>query len=110
MGVAGQASAAATGRLVGALKAEGHEEGEDTFEKRLAIAQQLKVGGFIWKSAVMVRFSRVGLAAVPMCHPTVIRSRKLRRHNEGNALKSQDHHEGLRVSPLKTMECGKSFS
>ena len=28
------------------LKAEGQDEGEDTFEERLAIAKQLKVGRF----------------------------------------------------------------
>ena len=27
-------------------------------------------------------------------------------HDEGNAVKSQDHCEGLRVLPLKAMECG----
>src|SRR5262249_8412843 len=55
---------------------------------------------------VMVRFSRVGLAAVPMCHPQVIRSRQLIRHDGGNASKSQDNREGLRALPLKAMECG----
>src|SRR5215467_9001838 len=57
------------------------------------------------KSTVMVRFSRVGFAAVPMCYPSVIRSQKLRRHSGGNALKSQDHCEGLRVLPRNAMEC-----
>ena len=47
MGVAGEAPAAATARLVIKLKAQGHEESEDTFEKRLAIVQEAKVGGFI---------------------------------------------------------------
>src|SRR5215216_2577971 len=54
---------------------------------------------------VMVRFCRVGLAAVPMCHPRVIRSRQLIRHHEGNTLKSQAHREKLRTSPLNTREC-----
>src|SRR6266446_5600560 len=54
----------------------------------------------------MVRFSRVGLAAVPMCHPSVIRSRKLMRHNGSNTLKSQDNREGRRALPLNSMECG----
>src|SRR5437660_8933008 len=54
---------------------------------------------------VIVRFSRVGLAACPMCHPQVIRSRQLMRHNGGNMLKYQDHREGLRTLPLKSMEC-----
>src|SRR5215813_13958655 len=57
------------------------------------------------KSTVMVRFVRVGLAAVPMCHPQVIRSRQRIRHDGGNAWKSQDHREGLRPLPLKSMEC-----
>src|SRR5215831_10371748 len=57
------------------------------------------------KSTVMVRFSRVGLAAMPMCHPSVIRSRKLMKYDGGNAWQSQDHREGLRALPLKAMEC-----
>src|SRR4029453_17062639 len=52
----------------------------------------------------MVRFSRVRLAAVLMGPPSVIRCCTLRRHNGGNTLKSQDHHEGLRALPLKAME------
>src|SRR6266446_7791033 len=55
----------------------------------------------------MVRFARVALVAVPMCHPHVIRSRKLMRHDEGNALKSQDNYEGLRALPLNPGESGK---
>ena len=106
MRVARQAPAAATGRLVFELKAEGQDEGEDTFEKRLAIAKQLKVGRFVLKidgdGAVFAR----RLAAVPMCHPQVIRSRQLMRHDGGNTLKSQDHREGLRTLPLNPMECG----
>ena len=47
MRVAGQAPAAATGGLVFELKAKGQEKGEDTFDKRLAVAQQLKVGRFV---------------------------------------------------------------
>jgi hypothetical protein len=31
------------------LKAEGEDEGEDAFDKRLAIAQELKVGSFVVK-------------------------------------------------------------
>src|SRR5215813_1794235 len=45
--MARQASASAAGRLVLELKAEGQEEGEHEFDKGLAIAKQLKVGGFI---------------------------------------------------------------
>jgi hypothetical protein len=54
----------------------------------------------------MVRFSRFGLAAVSMCHPSVVRSRQLMGHDEGNTLKSQDNREGLSALPLKAMECG----
>src|SRR5262244_461777 len=57
------------------------------------------------KSTVMVRFSRVGFAAVPICYPSVIRPQKLRRHSGGNTSKSQDHCEGLRVLPQNAMEC-----
>ena len=49
MGMARQAPAAPTGRLVFQLEAYGQDEGEDTFEKRLAIAKQLKVGRFMLK-------------------------------------------------------------
>src|SRR5712691_260121 len=106
MGVACQASAAATGRLVCELKAQGHHEGEDTFEERLPIAKQLEVRRFAPEidsdGAVFSRRFRRCAHVLPLCH----RSRKLRRHSEGNALQSQDHCEGLRVLPLKAMECG----
>jgi hypothetical protein len=46
MGVAGQAPAATTGGFVFQLKAEGHDEGEDTFEERLPIAKQLEIRRF----------------------------------------------------------------
>ena len=107
MRVARQASAPATGGLVFELKAEGQEKGEDTFDKRLAIAQQLKVGCFVLKIDGEGAVFAVGLAGVRMVIPQVIRSRKLMRHHEGNALKSQDHREGLRALPLKAMECAK---
>jgi hypothetical protein len=42
MGVARQAPAAATRRLVVELKAQGEEESEDKLDKRLAIVNQLK--------------------------------------------------------------------
>jgi hypothetical protein len=49
MRVARQAPAAATGRLLPELKAQGQHEGHDTFEKRLAIAKELNVGRFVSK-------------------------------------------------------------
>jgi hypothetical protein len=36
-----------TGRLVFQLKAKGEEKGEDTFQERLPIAKQLKIGRFV---------------------------------------------------------------
>ena len=69
MRVARQVPTPATGGLVFELKAKSQEEGEDALDKRLAIAQELKVGRFIRKSTVMVRFSRVALAAVPCVTP-----------------------------------------
>jgi hypothetical protein len=47
MGVARQAPAAATRRLVLELKAQGHHEGDDQFHKGLAVTKQVKVRGFI---------------------------------------------------------------
>src|SRR5262249_50314957 len=47
MRVAGKAPAAAAGGLVFQLKAQRQEEGEHEFDKRLAIPQELKVGGFV---------------------------------------------------------------
>ena len=47
--VTGQASTATTARLMFELKAKSQEKGENTFEKRLAVAKQLKVGRFILK-------------------------------------------------------------
>jgi hypothetical protein len=47
MGVASQTTATVTGRFVGELKAQGEDKGEDELDKRLAIGNELKVGGFI---------------------------------------------------------------
>src|SRR5215470_19766495 len=47
MGVACEAPAAATGRLVGELKADREEEGKDELDKRLGIVQERKVGCLI---------------------------------------------------------------
>ena len=49
MGVARQAPTAATGCLVLELKTKGQEKGEDTFDKRLAIAKELKIGRLVLK-------------------------------------------------------------
>ena len=47
MGVARQAPAAATSRLVCELKAQGQEKDKHAFDKRFAIAKQLIIGRFI---------------------------------------------------------------
>ncbi len=49
MGVARQAPAPATGRLVPQLKAQGEDDSDHQFDKGLAVAQQLKVGRFVLK-------------------------------------------------------------
>jgi hypothetical protein len=49
MGVTRQAPTATTSSSVRQLKAEGKDEGEDKFDKRFPVAQQLKVGGFVVK-------------------------------------------------------------
>jgi hypothetical protein len=47
MGMTGQTATTGTGRLVDKLKADREDEGKDKFDKRFAIAEQLKVGGRI---------------------------------------------------------------
>src|SRR5215470_18603937 len=105
MGVTRQAPASITGCLVLQLEAEGQKEGEDTLEKRLAIAQQVEVGGFVSKidrdGAVVAR--RFGCGA--HVSPSVIRARTLMGHDGGNALQPQELCEGLRALPLNSMEC-----
>jgi hypothetical protein len=49
MGVTREAPAAATDCLVEELKAQGQEKSEDAFDKRLPIAKELKVRGFVSK-------------------------------------------------------------
>src|SRR5215475_11513097 len=64
MRVPGQASAAATGRLMLELKAQGEEQGEDEFDKRLAVVKELNVGHFIVEidgdGAVVARLAGCG--------------------------------------------------
>src|SRR5215813_1347841 len=107
MGVAGQAPASITGGLMLQLEAEGQKESEDALEKRLAIAQQVEVGGFVSKidrdgAVVSCRFGCCAHVS-----PSVIRARTLMGHDGGNALQSQELCEGLRAIPLNSMECAK---
>jgi hypothetical protein len=41
-----------------------------------------------------------------MGHPQIIGSRQLMQYDEGNPLKSQDNHAGLRALPRNSVECG----
>ena len=49
MGVAGETPTAATRGLVGELQAQGEEKSQHTFDKGLAIAQELQVSRFVLK-------------------------------------------------------------
>ena len=62
MGVARQTAAAGTGRFVGKLEADREEKGQDKLDKRLAIADQLEVGGWVLEvdSEGSVLASRLG--------------------------------------------------
>jgi hypothetical protein len=47
VGMAAEAAIIVTGRFMGELKTQGKDEGEDSLDKRLAIADQLEVGGWV---------------------------------------------------------------
>src|SRR2546428_9963595 len=53
----------------------------------------------------MVRWSRVCVPVMPLCPPSVLRSRQLLSHDGGNTLQYQDHGEELRTLPLNSGEC-----
>src|SRR5215471_858051 len=107
MRVTGQAPTAIAGGLVFQLKTQGQHEGEYAFDKRFAVTKELKVGRFVSKIDGDGPVFAGPFGCLPHRLPSVIRSRKLRRHHEGNALQSQAYCEGLRELPLKAMECGK---
>src|ERR1700704_4370199 len=105
MGVAREAPAAMTGRLVEELKAKGQEESQHQLDKDLAIAKQPKVGGFVVeidgdRAVVACRFRCVSHLSPPWRLSLV-----LMRHHAGNPLKYQADCERLRTSPLNAMEC-----
>jgi hypothetical protein len=105
MGVTRQAPTATTGRLVCQLKAQGQEKGEDAFDKRLAIAKQLKVGRFVSKIDSDGAVFAGPFGSLPHVSPPDIRSRQQMRHDGGHTLQYQDHREGFRALLLKAMEC-----
>ena len=72
MRMARQAPSPATRRLMFELKANGEEKGEDTFDKRLTVCNQVKVGRVVSKvngdSAVFSRRFRRCAHVLPLCH------------------------------------------
>src|SRR5215813_3040032 len=72
MGVARQAPASATGCLMCELKAKRQDEGEDTFDKRLAVIKELKVGRLVPKidsdGAVCAYRLSCCVHVSPLCH------------------------------------------
>jgi hypothetical protein len=90
MGVARQAPAPITDGLVLQLETEGQKEGEDTLEKRLPIAQQLKVRGFIAKIDGHGAVFSCLFGSFPHVSPPVLRSCELRRDNGEKLLKYQE--------------------
>ena len=105
--MAGQAPTAATSRPVFNLKAKRQHEGEDTLEKRLAIAQQLKVRCFVSKidgdGPVFT-----GLAGcVSHGHPQVRSSMQCITKDEVKASQFQEDRGVGGALPLKSVECAK---
>jgi len=106
MGVAREAPAAMTGRLVEELKAKGQEESQHQLDKDLAIAKQPKVGGFVVeidgdRAVVACRFRCVSHLSPPWRLSLV-----LMRDHAGNPLKYQVDCERPGTLPLNAMECG----
>jgi len=87
-------------RLVLELEAKRQQEGDHTFEKRLAAFNQAKVGRFVSKIHGDGTVSRVRLAAFLMCHPHVRRSWHLMIYEGGISMNFQENREGLRALPL----------
>jgi hypothetical protein len=80
------------------------ERHEGTLDERLAIVEQTNVGGFVLEIDGDGAVVPVRGAVLLICHPQVIESRTLMRHDEGNTWKSHDNLEGLRALPLKSTE------
>src|SRR5437763_16224471 len=107
MGVARHTATAGTGRFVGKLEADREDKGQDKLDKRLAIADQLEVGGWVLEvdSEGAVLASRFG----GLCHVSspCRQWRAWMRHGDGNMLKWQAYGEYLRASPLNSLDCGR---
>jgi hypothetical protein len=94
MRVSRQASTAVTGRFVGELEAKSQEKGEDAFDKRLAVAKQLYVGGFVVKIDGDGPVFSCRFGGVAHVSPLWYRALNVRRHDAGNALKLQENVTG----------------
>jgi hypothetical protein len=88
MGVVCQVPPAVTGALVDELKADGQNDSQHPFEKRLAITKQVRVGRFI----VEIDSDRAVVPPLRGCCGQCVTPRssglgKMMRHNGGNPLK-----------------------
>jgi hypothetical protein len=90
MGVARQAPAPITRGFVFELQAKSEEKGEDTFEKRFAVTQQLPIGRFVLKinrdGPVFTGLAGCGLHS----HPQVRWSMQWVTQDERNASQLQE--------------------
>jgi hypothetical protein len=107
--MAGEAAIIVTGRFMGELKAQGKDEGEDKLDKRLAIADQLEVGGWVLEidgdgTVLAYRFGGLCHVSSP-CRRWWVQM----RHGESNVLKWQGYCEYLRAPPLNSVECGNTI-
>jgi hypothetical protein len=90
MGVTREAPASITDGLVLQLETEGQKESEDTLEKRLPIAQQLKVRCFISKIDGNGAVFSCLFGGFPPVSPPVLRSCEFTRNNGEKFLKYQE--------------------
>src|SRR5262249_22644015 len=103
--VGGEEGGGGTGRFVGKLEANREDEGQDKFDKRFAIADQLEVGG--WVLAVDGEGAVLACRLGGLCHVSSPRWRwwVWMRHGGGNVLKWQAYCEYLSAPPRNSVEC-----
>lgn len=94
------------GRLVWQLNAQGHGDGQDTFETRLALAQPLQGGRFRLHSAGDGPGFPCWCGGAAQGSPQVRGSEPRLTPHGGHPSPWQDHREGLGALPLTSMECG----
>jgi hypothetical protein len=106
MRVACQVPVAATGGLVGELKAQGQEKGEHAFDKCLPIAKELKVGRFIVEIDGDGPIFTGLVDSVSHGHPQIRWSLSWVTKDEDKASQFQEGRGGGGTLPLKSVECG----